>query len=522
MQPDRFIDVVEINVTAHRERPALWVRGTVYSYAALWDMAKKIAVVPEECDGPFCALVSNKSFAGYAAILGIMLAGKIYMPLSADHADAEAADRLRQSGCRLILADADSEMVALRYLRASGLGGRVVTIDPGLQPRTATIKGEILGNVPSPEADCTLFFTSGSTGKPKAILTRQSAMIAYTQAIHEAFAPGPSDRVSQLAGLAFDFSMHDVILAWTAGACLYAITAEDGIHLPTFIRTHELTIWSSVPSTLLLLDQMRQCTPGNYPSIRLALVGGEIVPPQLIKKWISAAPNQTFYNIYGPTEAAMVVTACRWADHFSHDDDIPIGWPLGKNRIKLLDEKLNEVPQGEEGQVALGGPQVADGYYDDPNRTAASFVTLPGERGIWYLTGDRARLDPAYGYRFRGRRDSQLKVRGHRLERAEAEHLLRHAAETDDVAVVGWPISEHGIVLGVAAFVNQSPLSLEEIKRRVRKIMPRFAWPARFVLGPIPRNANNKVDYPALPVILREQDKRIQLEGMNSHAELVS
>lgn len=507
MQDETFIQVLASVAKEHSDRPALWVRGRQYSYAELWALASIVASIPMEEDGPFCALVSGKSFVGYAAIVGIMLAGKTYLPLSPDHADEAAAYKLTHSGCKLVLTDIAGMETAIRYLKSTGRSGRVIAIDPGGTPHQVAVDGDLVTHAPSPEGACSLFFTSGSTGKPKAILTRQSAMVAYADAIRDAFVPAPSDRVSQLAGLSFDFSMHDIIVAWTSGACLYAVTQEDGFHLPSFVREHEISIWSSVPSTLLLLDQLHGCGPDAYPSVRLSLVGGEVVPPQLAAKWMQAAPNQVFYNIYGPTEAAMVVTACRWDERFLGEGSIPIGWPLGQTRILVLNEELSPVSPGEEGQIALGGPQVAQGYYNDPRRTTESFVTPIGQHGIWYLTGDRGCFDPKYGFRFRGRRDCQLKIRGHRLEREDAEQLLRRAALTEDVAVIGWPVSEHGILIGVVAFVNGSPLTRDEIRRRSRAIMPRFAWPSRFVLGPIPRNVNKKVDYAALPDMLKEREQ---------------
>jgi amino acid adenylation domain-containing protein len=357
-----------------------------------------------------------------------------------------------------------------------------------------------------PDDACSLLFTSGSTGRPKAILTRHPAMAAYIHAVHEAFAPSPADRVSQLAGLTFDFSMHDIILAWTAGGCLYAITPDEGYLLPTFIRDHGLTIWSSVPSTLLLMDRVHGLNPGSYPSVRLSLVGGEVVPPKTVSRWLEAAPNQTFYNIYGPTEAAMVVTACPWDDAFLEAGRIPIGRPLGWNRIVLVDDDLRPVPEGEEGEIVLGGPQVADGYYNDPERTAASFVTPEGAEGTWYRTGDQGRLDPTHGLMFLGRRDAQIQVRGHRLERSEAELMLRRAARTDDAAIVGWPIADDGILMGLVAFVDGSPLPLEVVRQRIRDCMPEYARPARIIQGPIPRNRNNKVDYTVLFDRLEAED----------------
>ncbi len=168
--------------------------------------------------------------------------------------------------------------------------------------------------------------------------------------------------------------------------------------------------------------------PGAFPSLRSSLFCGEALPTALAGEWAAAAPNGNVENWYGPTEATIVCARYvlprpeRPAPEF---DLVPLGEALPGMRLTIHAEDRSLVPDGTPGELYLSGPQVAEGYLDDPERNARMFIRLPGEAGVCYRTGDRVVRDPGGPVRFLDRLDNQVKVRGFRIELGEIEAVLR-------------------------------------------------------------------------------------------------
>jgi len=161
----------------------------------------------------------------------------------------------------------------------------------------------------------------------------------------------------------------------------------------------------------------------------------------------------------------------------------------------VVDEMLNEVEPGEDGELVMTGPQLTRGYWHDAERTAAAFVRVPGRRGIYYRTGDRARRPVGEApLVYLGRLDHQIKVQGHRVELGEVEAALREAAGVDLAVALGWPISQTGAG-GVVGFIGDTPLQVAAVRDKLKKRLPPYAVPREIhVLSDFPLNPNGKVD----------------------------
>lgn len=524
-------DLFVASCQAYGGRPALWVDGCTLTYAELYEQTARLADAIHIARGPGafprerqCGLLVNRTPAAYAAVLASMAAGSAYVPLNPRFPTSRLSDILVSSAIDTIIADRRSVAALQPLLEAAPRPLTVLLPDAGSAdvPRLRAshrflTKSEIEASAPAaPIAggalsdDAYLLFTSGSTGKPKGVPISHDNVLSYIASMNERYRPRPEDKFSQLFDFSFDLSVHDMFLAWSAGACLCCAPEGSLAGLGNYIRKCELTFWLSVPAAAAYMRQMRMLRPGGYPLLRWVLFCGEALPMGLARTFQEAAPNAIVENIYGPTEATIAFTAFRLPREQGTSLDalqtVPIGWPLRGQKIMVIDAEGEPVAEGEAGELCLGGSQVAKGYWRAPELTTAKFKP-PRQAGEptmrWYRTGDRAVLSKEHGLLFLGRMDRQAKISGHRVELMEVENAMRAAAATDMVAALPWPIGEGGLALGIAGFVAGSQQSTSAITDKCRQTLPAYMVPSQiYSLDTWPLNANGKTDYKTLTTIL--------------------
>ena len=346
-------------------------------------------------------------------------------------------------------------------------------------------------------------FTSGSTGTPKGVMISHAGACHYIDVLVERYAITEHDRFSQTAELTFDNSVLDLFCAWERGACVCCPDRRTLIKPGSWLRERELTVWFSVPSTAIFMRRFKQLKPGSYPSLRWSLFAGEALPVELAAAWQEAAPNSTVENLYGPTEVTVDCLIHRFNARTTpaqaEQGTVPIGRPLPDMSARIVGDDLHEVAPGEVGELLVAGPQVALGYWRDPERTAEAFIVPPGCDAIHYRTGDQVRR-PANDdgeFTFLGRRDHQVQIFGERIELGEVEAALREASGLDAVAALGWPTSAVG-ASGIEAFVG-GDADAGAIRAAVASTLLGHMVPRRIhVLPELPLNANGKVDRGAL------------------------
>jgi amino acid adenylation domain-containing protein len=482
---------------AHPERPALEVARSTLTYAQLRRRALGIAqllLTHETRSGPqLTAVFASRSAGTFAAILGILLRGHGYVPLNPRFPTLRNRDMVERAGCRVLLVGEEQ------------LGAAREVVDGLAEPPTLLVvdEAEELEEtaLPScgPETPAYLLFTSGSTGRPKGVLVRQANVAAFLDAIAARYDLRETDRLSQLFDLTFDLSAFDMFAAWQHGACVCCPNAGQLLRPSEFVREAELTVWFSVPSAAMFVDRLGGLEPGMFPTLRLSLFCGEALPADLADGWASAAPSSTVDNLYGPTEATIACTAHRWELNATPGANgfVPIGEPLGATEAHVVDEEFRAVPPGKPGQLFLSGPQVVEGYWEDPAATARAFITMEGN-GRGYLTGDRVvRPSPGAPLQYLGRIDSQTKILGHRVELEEVEAVVREVARADAVAV-GWPLTPSGAA-GIVAFIADTSLDKVGLRRALSARLPDYMVPRELrLVQELPLNVNGKRDRKAL------------------------
>jgi amino acid adenylation domain-containing protein len=503
---------------------AVEVDSERWSYERLLRIASAIAYRLEEAAGEppaRTAVFAHRSWVAYAGLLAALMRGHAYVPLNRRFPVPRTREMFLRSGSRAIVVD-DASLVQLEAILAD-VAEKTVIIAPGADDvgelRRRFRPHDVLGRddlsrdadvalqPPPRDGPAYLLFTSGSTGSPKGVLVGHRNVIPFVRLMASRYGVEPSDRFSQAFDLTFDLSVFDMFVAWEHGASVHCLPEKVAMKPDRFIRERELTIWFSVPSVALFLQRFGALKRGVFPSLRWSLFCGEALPAEIAEAWQSTAPNSTLENLYGPTEATVACTAYRWRpgvpDQARYQSLVPIGEPIGATSVIVADSDLREVGCGEEGELLVGGPQVALGYLDDPERTAASFVVPVGCDDVHYRTGDRVVRTPDGNLHYLGRMDRQVQVRGYRVELGEVEAAMRDASGVADAAAIAWPLSEAGAE-GIVAFVSSSDtLDVRDVRAMLEERLPPYMLPQEIrVLDDLPLNPNGKIDRKALHALL--------------------
>lgn len=509
------------------ERPAVFAEGRTLSYHELQGLATRIAATIQACPGfaqvPLTAVFGYRSPTAFAGVLGALLAGNGYVPLNRTFPTERTEVMFERSECRSIIVDttslpqlgklldrADQPLLVIlpdapqvceyqeRWPRHKFFGSRELSSSKSWREPTI-----------NPEAIAYLLFTSGSTGIPKGVMVSHRNVTSYLEYMVDRYEITERDRMSQMFDLTFDLSVFDMFMAWERGANVCCPTQKTLIKPGKFVRDMELTVWFSVPSTVAFMKQLGMLKPRQYESLRLSLFCGEPLPVSSAKAWLEAAPNSMLENLYGPTELTISCTLYRWDQLSSPGESeleiVPIGYPHPGMNVLVADKNLNEVAPGEEGELLMNGPQMALGYWKDPEKTAAAFVIPPGKSDVYYRTGDRVRRP--IGNRpltHLGRTDFQVKVLGHRVELGEIEAVVRKISGLEGVIAVGWPVTSSGYG-GIEVFLEGEVQGKGALRNAVASALPEYMVPRGFhFMNRLPRNVNDKFDRKAILELLEQ------------------
>ncbi len=385
----------------------------------------------------------------------------------------------------------------------------VALIADGAERQAAIAAGFPSGRIVSPDAESQrsvtphwlgpdtlayVIYTSGTTGHPKGVMIEHRSVANLVRADAAHFGLGPGDRVAQTSSAAYDSSVEEMWLAWGAGATLVVVDDDrvrSGPDLLPWLREEGITVWCPAPTLLRMtcsLDPAR-----DLPGVRLLYVGGEELTPDVARLW---SPGRRLENGYGPTECT--VTVLRATVHAG--ERVTIGRPVPGNRALVLDESLDEVPAGGTGELCIAGVSVARGYLRRPELTAERFPVHP-RLGRLYRTGDLVRRLPDGDHVFLGRADTQVKLRGHRIELTAIESEL---CRCDGVLEAGCRVQSNGSGPELVAYVVTAD-ALEPdagaLRAALLRTLPPPMVPSRFArLDALPRAAlSGKLDRKELP-----------------------
>ncbi|MFF5971111.1 amino acid adenylation domain-containing protein [Streptomyces sp. NPDC012769] len=445
--------------------------------------------------GAHVGLAMDRSPETIAAVLGIAKAGAACVPLDVTY----PADRLA-----LMVERAEPfRVLAPDHHAALFPGAEVLPMDEALAPDD----GQEPAALPAVTGETTAYilFTSGSTGEPKGVMLPHRTLANYMEWQIPAESGAAGGRTLQFAPLSFDVSFQEIFSTLCGGGTLQLVREEERRDMPALLRLLDRERVERVFLPYVALQQLAEASEalGIRPAaLRVIISSGEqLRVTDEIRRFCAALPGTLLENQYGPTETHLLTSFTMSGDPARFPALPPIGRPLDGIDLYLLDADMRPVPPGAKGVVHIGGVCLAHGYLGRPDLTDERFVPHPfGEPGErLYRTGDLARLLPSGDLVWLGREDSQVKVRGFRVELAEVELALTKLTDeypgVREVAVVAR--HRDGADAFLAAFLvgEEGAAPVEDLRARLRGLLPDYMVPSHFAWLPaLPLTPSGKRD----------------------------
>jgi amino acid adenylation domain-containing protein len=491
---DRF----ERQVDSHPHRLAIRVPGQDLTYGDLDRRANEIAWSALDALGegvePMGILLGDRAEA-IASILAAPKAGKAALTLDPSLPEERLRFLVEDSGARLIVCSPPS--LPLARSLASSSSAQLVNI-----AALATGRGDRPGLHAAPDTPAVIVYTSGSTGQPKGVAKSHRQVLWGCRQDSRRDRLADADRrllVSSPASGA-GISIHYTLLN---GASLFPFVLETaGIQaLRDWIVSQEITIYQSVPT--VFRSFVRSLRPGDrFPSLRIVRIGGDTVRREDVQLFQRHFFEPCRLAIgYSSTEAGSMAFRFIGAEDEVEEDPVAVGRPSEGVEIRLIDECGQDVMPGKAGEITVTSRYLAEGYWRRPELTRERFVPDPaGGLARTFRTGDIGRFGPD-GLLFHiGRKDHQVKIRGHRVEVEEVEAALRSLPEVEDAAVRSHPGPGGEDVLVGYVVRRGSPADAAALRAGLQRTLPDHLVPAAFVsLKTLPLTAGHKVDRTALP-----------------------
>ena len=478
-------------------------KGNLVTYAEVEEKVSLLsaAICHQVPTSQFIGISTTRSLEMVVGVLAILRAGKAYVPLD----PAYPASRLRQMAANadLTCCLAPAEEAAL--FESLGLHLLIATPPPGLDGQNFTLNQSGIGYV---------LYTSGSTGEPKGVCMGQAALANLLRWQNAHSSAGPGTRTLQFAPLSFDVSFQEIFATLTTGGTLVLLDEEQRLDLEALLNLIEQEQINRVFLPFVALQHLAELAVSReqFPQCltEIMTAGEQLkITPQLAA-FCAALPGCTLHNQYGPTETHVVTQLTLTGDPHTWDRLPSIGRAIDNTTIYLLAPDGQEVAPGEVGELCVSGMSLAEGYLNQPARTAAKFgdwTTPAGEVVRLYRTGDLARQLPNGNLEFLGRQDDQVKIRGHRVELGEVEAVLATLTGVGQVAVAAW--QEAAGPKELVAYVIPSghmPLAPAALRQAAAQALPDYMLPAAFVLlSEFPKTSSGKIDRLALPAPATQQ-----------------
>ncbi|MFG2053057.1 amino acid adenylation domain-containing protein [Micromonospora sp. NPDC048930] len=443
------------------------------------------------------------------AVLAVLKTGAAYVPMDPANPPARLRYLLDDTAAPVVLTCAElahlvPDDTALLVpdldtpVAADGPGRDAGSAGPRRRPRRRPM--------PAAEDLAYVIYTSGSTGRPKGVMVTHRGVCNYVRWAAQAYRLRPGDTVPLHSSIGFDLTVTSLLVPLTSGATVLMIGEHLGPEaLGEALRRQE-PAFGLVKITPGQLDLVaHQLSPAELADrTRCFVIGGENLRADQVAPWRAHAPDTALVNEYGPTETVVGCAAYEVDPSTPADGSVPIGRPIANTELYVLDGWLNPVPAGVVGELYVGGAGVARGYLHQPRLTAERFVpdpfsSVPGAR--LYRTGDLVRLRPDGDLEYLGRTDSQVKLRGYRVECGEIEAAVRRCLPDHDVTVqLRRDDPDDPQLVAYLAGGARGDADVAVLRAALTAELPSYMVPAAFVLlDALPLTGNGKVDTAALP-----------------------
>ncbi|MCG2590808.1 amino acid adenylation domain-containing protein [Rhodohalobacter sulfatireducens] len=352
-----------------------------------------------------------------------------------------------------------------------------------------------------------IMYTSGTTGFPKGIMHTHYSCLSYAKLSRDLYDISDADVVANHSPLHFDMSTFGYITAPMAGATTIILGKQYSVFpasLSQLIEQKKITVWYSVPLVLQQLLERGDLKNRDFTSMRWVLFGGEPFPVHQLNRFMAHCPNASFSNVYGPAEVNQCTFYNRKGKETEYET-LPLGEVWNDTDHLILNENQDRVKQGEIGELLIHSSTMMAGYWNHEERTRKSILEVEVHSGLkkrFYKTGDLVKEDENGVLFFIGRKDRQIKSRGHRIELNEIEETILRLGEVEQVACYTYTLS--GINEIFATVVLTSGTSIENLNHKIQKSLPKYSIPKLILeTEKLPRTSAGKVDYKKLKENIR-------------------
>ena len=507
--PDlRVHELFEEQVRAHADAVAAVQGATQWTYRQLNARANRLAralLAHGVCREGVVAVVAERNLEWMAAVLAIFKAGGAYLPIEPHFPADRIAKMLSRAECRLVLTERGSTTM-LEHALASLSGVQTLYIDAACDAGAAD---EDVGIRVASDQLAYIYFTSGSSGEPKGVMCEHGGLLNHLFAKIHDLGIGEGDVVAQTAPQCFDISLWQLVSALLVGGRTLLIEQEAVLDARRFIDTivdGKAAVVQVVPSYLEVLLSCLSQDPRELPDLRCVLVTGEALKKELVQRWFATQPAITLVNAYGLTETSDD-TNHEMMDRVPDRERVPLGRPVNNVYVYVVDQHLSLVPLGAPGELVFSGVCVGRGYVNDPERTRRAFMADPYREGHrLYRSGDYGRWLTDGKLEFLGRRDTQVKISGFRIEIGEIENRLLGLPGIRDAAVVVTEGADRTRRL-VAFYCGEHPLDANLLRDSLSESLPDYMVPSAFHWRTnLALTDNGKIDRKALTALAGELD----------------
>jgi amino acid adenylation domain-containing protein len=492
-----IIDRFERIVRQYPQRCAVKSRQVQLTFEALNQAANRIAgavVAGQGNKNEPVPVLMDEPGAMIPAIMGILKAGKIYVPLDAESSDERLRSIIQDSGAKCIVVNGSSRSAVKRVCGPNTQAINADAVDDRFSAENL--------NLPlAPTTLASIIYTSGSTGEPKGVLEDHKYILRIIRSDSENVGISPDDHLILLFSLSANGSLGNCFGALLNGATVHCPELKTTARLGEWLREEKITIYYSSASVFRNFAATLQ-TADVFPDVRVIQLSAEPIVPkdvELCRRHFS--PECIFINRFGTTEVGPFLHYKIDLENPFTGNALPVGFPSRDVRVHVFDERCREVGPGTTGQIAVQSRYLSLGYWNKPDLTRTKFLPAPNaDDERIYLTGDLGRMTADGCFFLAGRTDFQIKIRGYRVDTAEVEAVLLGHPKIKQAAVLGRPNQKDEMGL-VAYYVpaRDARLTQAQVRDYLGKRLPEYMVPSVLVkLDTLPTAPSGKVDRRAL------------------------
>lgn len=481
-------------IKTHAARNAFYIDGTFYTYRQFAERISSIRGVVHnwQPNEKVVALAFHDDIDSYASIFALWMEGKAYVPLHPNQPVERNKNIIAQVEAKHVLDSENNDVYAdvCQVVHTASLEYTQENVDNWAEASEDNL--------------AYILFTSGSTGIPKGVPLSRKNLAAFVDAFWNlGYQLSENDKCLQCFDLTFDLSVMSYLVPLLRGACVYTIpyNVVKYFAIAQSMMEHQLTFALMTPSTIQYLRPYFE--EFEFSAMRYSLFCGEALPTDVAMEWSKCLPNAEIDNVYGPTEDTIFCTAYRLrkdGNNVEHNGVLSIGTTMTSGKVIIVDANNNEIHDNQVGELCLSGDQLTQGYWKNPEKNAEAFwFAADGTR--YYRSGDLCFYGEDGNINFVGRKDSQVKINGFRIELSEIEFHARQFLGDTLVLVLAYTNSEG--TQSLAMFIESSKQDSQPLKDYLASKLPPYMLPTKIIyVEKFPVNSSNKIDRSSLKKLI--------------------